>query len=171
MSGSPPDSVMPPPERAYCLESFSSCFMVSETVTRLPLRIMPSRSQSSSSWSVTPPSSASLTMCRGVCLDSAACSAAFGSSNMSSGLGFCDSGFAHHSQRIGHPLRNTIVRMPGPSCTEKRCMLKTMPVASKSTLVSVVGSGLGMGMDSSREAPRSRARGARSLVTCSARYG
>ena len=90
---------------------------------------------------------------------------------MSSGLGFCDSGFAHHLQLIGHPLRNTIVRMPGPSCTEKRCMLKTMPVASKSTLVSFVGSGLGMGMDSSREAPRARARGAPKLgyMFCSVR--
>jgi hypothetical protein len=26
-----------------------------------------------------------------------------------------DSGLQHHIQRIGHPLKNTVVRIPGPS--------------------------------------------------------
>ena len=30
-----------------------------------------------------------------------------------------DSGLWHHGQRSGHPFRNTVVRMPGPSWTEK----------------------------------------------------
>jgi hypothetical protein len=31
----------------------------------------------------------------------------------------CISGLWHHRQRSGHPLKNTAVRIPGPSLTEK----------------------------------------------------
>ena len=38
-----------------------------------------------------------------------------------SGSARCVSGLWHHAQRSGQPLRKTTVRIPGPSCTEKRC--------------------------------------------------
>ena len=38
------------------------------------------------------------------------------------------SGLLHHRQRSGQPLRNTVVRMPGPSWIEKRWMSKMRPV-------------------------------------------
>ena len=40
------------------------------------------------------------------------------------------SGLWHHRQRAGQPLRKTVVRMPGPSCSEKRCTLKIRPRTS-----------------------------------------
>ena len=39
------------------------------------------------------------------------------------------SGLPHHRQRSGQPLKNTVVRMPGPSWSEKRWMSKMRPVA------------------------------------------
>lgn len=39
----------------------------------------------------------------------------------------CDSGFAHQAHRSGQPFRNTSVRMPGPSFTEKRSISNTTP--------------------------------------------
>ena len=39
----------------------------------------------------------------------------------------CDSGLWHQAQESGQPLKNTAVRMPGPSCTQKRCILKIIP--------------------------------------------
>ena len=36
-----------------------------------------------------------------------------------------DSGLWHHEQRIGQPWKNTVVRIPGPSCTQVRWMLRT----------------------------------------------
>jgi hypothetical protein len=38
------------------------------------------------------------------------------------------SGLWHQAQERGQPLRNTVVRTPGPSWTEHRWMLKTSPV-------------------------------------------
>ena len=38
------------------------------------------------------------------------------------------SGLWHQKQLREQPLRKTVVRMPGPSWIENRCMLKTMPV-------------------------------------------
>ncbi len=35
------------------------------------------------------------------------------------------SGFWHHLQRRGQPLKNTVVRIPSPSCTAKRLMSNT----------------------------------------------
>jgi hypothetical protein len=32
------------------------------------------------------------------------------------------SGLWHHQQRSGQPLKKTVVRMPGPSCSEYRMM-------------------------------------------------
>ena len=37
------------------------------------------------------------------------------------------SGLWHQRQRRGHPLRNTVVRMPGPSCMAYRLMSKISP--------------------------------------------
>jgi hypothetical protein len=37
------------------------------------------------------------------------------------------SGLLHHLQLNGQPLRNTSVRIPGPSFIVYRCMLKTVP--------------------------------------------
>jgi hypothetical protein len=34
----------------------------------------------------------------------------------------------HHQQLKGHPLRNTVVRMPGPSRVENLMMSYTVPV-------------------------------------------
>jgi hypothetical protein len=48
--------------------------------------------------------------------------------NIISGARTVDSGLWHQAQRRGHPFMKTVVRMPGPSLTEKRCMLKTMPI-------------------------------------------
>jgi hypothetical protein len=47
---------------------------------------------------------------------------------MISGLDLCDSGLLHHAHRMGQPFINTRVRIPGPSCKEKRCMSKTNPL-------------------------------------------
>ena len=38
---------------------------------------------------------------------------------MVSVCGEIDSGLAHQGQVCGQPLKNTVVRMPGPSCNEK----------------------------------------------------
>ena len=40
------------------------------------------------------------------------------------------SGFAHHLHRNGHPDRNTIVLIPGPSWRECLSMLNTFPTAA-----------------------------------------
>jgi len=37
------------------------------------------------------------------------------------------SGLWHQLQERGQPLRKAVVRTPGPSCTEHRWMLKTLP--------------------------------------------
>jgi hypothetical protein len=42
------------------------------------------------------------------------------------------SGLWHHQQFRGHPFKKTVVRMPGPSCTEYFMMLKIIPVVKKS---------------------------------------
>src|SRR5512140_1428704 len=43
-------------------------------------------------------------------------------SGLNESCGRCSmaSGLWHHLQLKGHPLRNTVVRIPGPSCREKR---------------------------------------------------
>ncbi len=46
---------------------------------------------------------------------------------MISGSGDRDSGLWHQRHRSGHPLRKTVVRIPGPSCSEYRCMFPTIP--------------------------------------------
>jgi len=46
------------------------------------------------------------------------CRQRFGST-MAWGLGFCVSGLWHQRQRNGQPLKKTLVRIPGPSLTEK----------------------------------------------------
>lgn len=38
------------------------------------------------------------------------------------------SGLWHHQQASGHPLRCTVVRVPGPSCIEYFFMSKMIPV-------------------------------------------
>ena len=38
------------------------------------------------------------------------------------------SGLWHQAQRMGHPLKNTVVRMPGPSSVERRCRCRMLPV-------------------------------------------
>jgi len=44
--------------------------------------------------------------------------------------GFIDmlSGLWHHRQRSGHPLKNTVVRMPGPSSVENLCKCSIIPL-------------------------------------------
>ena len=42
----------------------------------------------------------------------------FSGESISSGRKDCDSGFWHQRQRRGQPLKNTVVRMPGPSWME-----------------------------------------------------
>src|SRR5512136_954797 len=37
------------------------------------------------------------------------------------------SGLLHHLHRSEQPLRNTVVRIPGPSCVEKCWILRTIP--------------------------------------------
>ncbi len=37
------------------------------------------------------------------------------------------SGLWHHRQLSGHPLKNTVVRMPGPSSVENRCKCSISP--------------------------------------------
>ena len=48
--------------------------------------------------------------------------------NWTSCRGFRPSGLWHQKQCNGQPLRKTVVRIPGPSCVENRCILKTKPV-------------------------------------------
>jgi hypothetical protein len=48
------------------------------------------------------------------------------------GAWFQLSGLWHHQQESGHPFKNTVVRMPGPSCVENRMMLKMYPVFDSS---------------------------------------
>jgi hypothetical protein len=50
----------------------------------------------------------------------------------------CDSGLQHHRQRPGHPLKKIVVLMPGPSCVEKREILKILPVAFTQTLPKII---------------------------------
>jgi hypothetical protein len=47
------------------------------------------------------------------------------------------SGFWHQRQRIVHPARNTIVRIPYPSVTQYRCIADTCPVILLSHLTSL----------------------------------
>ena len=47
-------------------------------------------------------------------------------------LRFCDSGLLHQRQERGQPLKNTVVRMPGPSLMLNFWMLKIFPVAGMS---------------------------------------
>lgn len=49
--------------------------------------------------------------------------------------GDIDSGLWHHLQRRGQPFRNTVVRIPGPSFTENRCILNTSPFISSDETV------------------------------------
>ena len=56
------------------------------------------------------------------------------------GLRDCDSGLLHQRQDRGQPLVNTMVRMPGPSCTEYFWMLNTTPVVFLSSNVLMVTS-------------------------------
>ena len=46
------------------------------------------------------------------------------------GAGAMPSGLWHHGQLRGQPLRNTVVRTPGPSWKEHLCTLKMTPVTS-----------------------------------------
>lgn len=39
---------------------------------------------------------------------------------------FCDSGLAHQAQRNGHPFKNIVVRIPGPSWMENFWILKVV---------------------------------------------
>jgi len=45
-----------------------------------------------------------------------------------SGCGSMPSGLWHQMQRSGQPFRKTVVRIPGPSSSEYRWMLKTVPL-------------------------------------------
>jgi hypothetical protein len=49
------------------------------------------------------------------------------------------SGLWHHQQASGHPLKKTVVLIPGPSCVENRMTLKIIAV---SLAVSLDKSGL-----------------------------
>ena len=40
---------------------------------------------------------------------------------------FKPSGFWHQTQRKGHPFKNSVVRMPFPSCVAKRLISNTLP--------------------------------------------
>jgi len=52
---------------------------------------------------------------------------------VTSGSGDRLSGLWHHQQSSGHPLRKTVVRMPGPSWSEYRWILKTAPLTKTNT--------------------------------------
>ena len=41
---------------------------------------------------------------------------------------FWDSGLEHQPQRRGQPLKNTVVRMPGPSLMQNFWMLNSFPL-------------------------------------------
>jgi hypothetical protein len=49
-----------------------------------------------------------------------------------------DSGLLHHRHRIGQPLRKTVVLIPGPSRMANLSMLKTQPVTSALSALSVL---------------------------------
>jgi hypothetical protein len=49
------------------------------------------------------------------------------SMTIKSGKKSCDSGLEHHRHFKGQPFIKTVVRIPGPSCTLNRCILKTRP--------------------------------------------
>jgi len=44
--------------------------------------------------------------------------------NENPGFGLIPSGFWHHTQDIGHPLKNTVVLIPGPSSLQSRLTSK-----------------------------------------------
>jgi hypothetical protein len=46
---------------------------------------------------------------------------------INSGFGLCPSGLWHHQQRKGQPLKNIVVRMPGPSSVAYFLTSKTKP--------------------------------------------
>src|SRR5450631_1774668 len=49
------------------------------------------------------------------------------------GLRLRPSGLQHHRQARGHPFRKTVVRVPGPSCTECAWISKISPLGRLST--------------------------------------
>ena len=48
---------------------------------------------------------------------------------ISTGAASMPSGLWHQVHERGHPFKKTVVRIPGPSCTEQRWILKTSPVS------------------------------------------
>jgi hypothetical protein len=45
------------------------------------------------------------------------------------------SGLWHHAQRMLQPLKKTVVRIPGPSCTDVRWMFEIKPVTWPSEFI------------------------------------
>jgi hypothetical protein len=67
----------------------------------------------------------------------------FMSRTMSWGKGSMDSGLEHQSHRRGHPLKKTVVRIPGPSWMLKRWMLKTNALSGLPLRISDCGLRIG----------------------------
>jgi len=78
---------------------------------------------------------------------------------ISSGVRFWDSGFEHHTQLNGQPLKKTVVRMPGPSSMLYLWMLNTVPV----TLVTAAHSSFSSYGNRERRRSRRRSRHRRLL--------
>jgi hypothetical protein len=47
----------------------------------------------------------------------------------------------HHQQESGQPFMKTVVRIPGPSCVEKRMMLKMVPKSEPPSAVAAYSTG------------------------------
>src|SRR5271157_87761 len=55
------------------------------------------------------------------------------------GAGFMHSGFWHHAQSSGQPLKKTVVLIPGPSCTENFWMSVMQACSALAIVPSLIG--------------------------------
>ena len=122
ISGSPPEKVTPPPDRAYTSASFcrrrakSSARHASPTIFRRPLRQTGRHFPQALHF----PGLGHTRLHAPQCVQAARLT-------ISCGLGDSPSGLWHHAHRSGHPFMNTVVRTPGPSNTANSLISNTIP--------------------------------------------
>ena len=123
ISGSPPEKVTPPPERAYTSASLRSRAASASAVHCVPTILRkPPRQTGTHSPQATQPSGWRHTRRHAPQWTYAA------RLTISSRFGERPSGLWHQRQRSGQPFMNTVVRMPGPSYTANSLTSKTTPV-------------------------------------------
>ncbi len=136
--GSPPEKVAPPPDSSKKITSRSSVSITCATVVRVPASARAPQGHSSTHvphvWhraaTVTKRPFSSTMASLGQTVRQVPQRSQRSGWTSTSGSGDWLSGLWHHQQRSGQPLRKTVVRMPGPSCTAKRSTRNTTPVTA-----------------------------------------